>query len=120
MRIFKIPQLISIFKIMRDRAWRRFKFEIVVKKRLSKQVRSNWWTFQNVNNSMSCESTLIDLLGTKKYFLSKTLTTEKHDTKRKAKFSPNKSYYYWRDNTNDTREHQKKLFIIILKENGLI
>ena len=105
---------------MRDRAWRRFKHEIVVKKRLSRHMHSHWWAFQNVNKSYSSEATLIDFLGTKEYFLAKTLTTEKHDTKIKVKFSPNTNYKSWRDHINDTREYQKKVFRIILKENGLI
>ena len=105
---------------MRGRAWRRFKQEIVVKKRLSGHMHSHWWAFQNVNKSYSSEATLIDFLGTKEYFLAKTLTTGKHDTKNKVKFSPNKNYNYWRDYINDTREYQKKVFRIILKENGLI
>jgi hypothetical protein len=105
---------------MRGRAWRRFKHEIVVKKRLSRHMHSNWWAFQNVNKSYCHESTMIDFLGTKEYFIAKTLTTEKHDTKNKVKFSPNKNYNYWRDHTNETREYQKKVFRIILKENGLI
>jgi hypothetical protein len=66
----------------------------------------------------------VSVLGTipvtVKYFIAKTLTTEKHDTKNKVKFSPNKNYNYWRDHTNETREYQKKVFRIILKENGLI
>ena len=105
---------------MRDRAWRRFKHEIVVKKLLIRHMHSHWWAFQNVNKSYSSEATLIDFLGTKEYFLAKTLTTGKHDTKNKVKFSANKNYNYWRDHINDTREYQKKVFRIILKENGLI
>ena len=83
-------------------------------------MHSHWWAFQNVNKSYSSEATLIDFLGTKEYFLAKTLTTGKHDTKNKVKFSPNKNYNYWRDYINDTREYQKRVFRIILKENGLI
>ncbi len=105
---------------MRGRGWRRFKQELVVKKRLSKHLRQNWYSFQNVNNSYASESTLIDFLGTKEYFSAKTLSTEKYETKNKVKFSPNRNKNYWRDHKIETREYQRRVFKTILKENGLI
>lgn len=104
---------------MRGRAWRRHKEELIVKKRLGKIVYQHYWRMFNLNQSMVGSPTLIDFIGKKEHFLAKTLSTESYDTKNKVKFSPNKNKNYWRDFKNQTREHQKKIFFDILKENGL-
>lgn len=104
---------------MRGRAWRRHKEELIVKKRLSKNLYVYFCRMVNVNNSMTDSPTLIDFVGQKEYFLSKTISTGSYNTNNKVKFSPNRNKNYWRDHKINTREYHKKLLQYILKENGL-
>ncbi len=104
---------------MRGRSWRRFKKEVVVKKRLKKFLYSYWWSFMNINHSYG-EPTIIDFIGKIEYFHSKTLTTDKYRSKSKVKYSLNRNKDYWRDHKVKTREYQRKVFRDILKEDGII
>lgn len=104
---------------MRGRSWRRFKEEVVVKRRLRRFLHFYWWRFGNINQSYG-DPTIIDFLGKLEHFQSKTLTTDKHRTKTKVKYSPNSNKDYWRDHKFQTREYQRKIFRNILKEDGII
>ena len=104
---------------MRGRAWRRHKEELIVKKRLSRNLYVYYWKMLNANHSLTNSPNLIDFVGLKEYFLSKTLTTERYDTKNKVKFSPNRNNNYWRDHKRNTREYHKKILQDILKDNGI-
>jgi hypothetical protein len=107
---------------MRDRAWRRYVEEKVVKKRIDLLIiSSNWWRFFNINGSETSHPTILDHLGLKQHFDAKTIKTDSWASRRKVKFSPNKTKSYWRDEGRykQTREFNKKCFLKILKENGL-
>jgi hypothetical protein len=102
----------------RDRAWRRYIEERIVIRRLSRVRRTYWYRFTDINGVQKYKTTIADHIGTKEQFLYKTLTTTKYDSYHKAKYSPNKDRDSWNRSTN-SREYQKKLFLKILKENGL-
>jgi hypothetical protein len=107
---------------MRDRAWRRYVEEKVVKKRINLLITaSHWWRFFSINGSKCSHPTILDHLGSKEHFNTKTITTDSWTSKHKVKFSPNKTKGYWRDEGRykQTREFNKKCFLKILKENGL-
>ena len=108
---------------MRNRAWRRYVEEKVVKRRLTQLTNksSSWWKLYNINGTMSNSPTITDYLSTKDQFLAKTIKTDKYTTKHKVKYSPNSSKTYYRDEGRykQTREYNKKYFLKILKENGI-
>ena len=108
--------------MIRDRAWRRYMEERIVIRRMARAVCNNrWWRgFRDVNDINHQRPTISIYIGTEIHFRAKTHTTTKWDTKHKVKYSPNKDQGYFRDEGNgQTREKQKKLFLEILKENGL-
>ena len=108
---------------MRGRAWRRHIEEKVVKKRLFNFINhsGNWWRFYNINGSKTNHPLLNDLLSTKDHFNAKTITTDNWTSKNKDKYSSNKTKGWRYSNGGDkTREWNKKYFIKILKENGLL
>ena len=108
--------------MIRDRAWRRYMEERIVIRRMTRAVCTNkWWRgFKDVNGINHQRPTIAIYIGTEIHFRAKTHTTTKWDTKHKVKYSPNKDQGYYRDEGNgQTRENQKRLFLKILKENGL-
>lgn len=82
---------------------------------------NRWWRgFRDVNDINHQRPTISIYIGTEIHFRAKTHTTTKWDTKHKVKYSPNKDQGYYRDEgSGQTREKQKRLFLEILKENGL-
>jgi hypothetical protein len=105
---------------MRDRAWRRYMEERIVTKRL-RWYSLNIWTwagFEDVNKISHQHPKFIDTIGTKMNFRFRTHTTTKWETNYKTKYSPNRGPRHWRDGFK-TREKDKKIFLKILKENGL-
>ena len=107
---------------MRNRAWRRYVEERIVVRRLKRvALQFKWFGFEDANRFIIKNPRYIDYLGTKSHFLSKTITTDKWDSKNKIKYSPNRSKGYYRDSKlTETREYRKKEFIKILKQNGII
>jgi len=96
--------------------------ERIVIRRMTRAVCTNkWWRgFKDVNGINHQRPTIAIYIGTEIHFRAKTHTTTKWDTKHKVKYSPNKDQGYYRDEGNgQTRENQKRLFLKILKENGL-
>jgi hypothetical protein len=108
---------------MRGRAWRRHIEERVVISRLKYNMLglSNWWYFEDVNKSYYRKALIVDFLEKSEYFSYKTHTTKRYDSKSKVKYSPNKNKNYWRDEgkNGQTRESDRRIFLKILKENGL-
>ena len=108
---------------MRDRAWRRYVEEKVVKKRINLLITASnsWWRFYNVNGSKTAHPTITDHLSTKEHFNAKTLTTDSWTSKHKTKYSSNKSKTYYRNEgrNQQTREFNKRYLLKVLKENGL-
>ena len=107
---------------MRDRAWRRYVEERIVIRRLKAQCDHYWsWRgFEDINKISHQHPRIKDYIGTENNFRFKTHTTTKWDTYHKVKYSPNKDQGYYRDEGNgQTRENQKRIFLEILKENGL-
>lgn len=112
--------------MIRDRAWRRHIEEKNSIKRLKKLCRGRWsyYGLEDINGIKHKIPRIIDYLGTKDYFLSKTLSSSAWDSKYKVKYSPNKSCDYYRDEkphrqSCGLREKDKVMFLKILKENGL-
>ena len=108
--------------MIRDRAWRRYMEERIVIRRMARAVCTNrWWRgFRDVNDINHQRPTIAIYIGTEIHFRAKTHTTTKWDTKHKVKYSPNKDQGYYRDDGNgQTRESNKKIFLRILKDNGL-
>jgi beta-mannanase len=107
---------------MRTRAWRRYKEETIVIRRIKRMVsyELSWWGFHDVNDIKHKYPTLTDYIGTKTHFQFKSHTTDRYDTRHKVKYSTNKGKCYWRDNNKKgTRERAKKEFLKMLKEYGI-
>lgn len=105
-----------------DRATRRYLKEKHFKRRLQVvRIKSRYWRgYKDVNGNKIINPLPSDYLGDTAYMKYKSIRTDKYDTKRKIKFSPNKSKMYYRDNKKlDTREFRNKEFLKILKENGI-
>lgn len=109
---------------MRGKLWRRHKQEYHTKRRLKITISSwgNWrWIRRDVNHNPIQNLTISNCIGLDIYFIAKTISTNKHDSRRKIKYSPNKSKGYYRDHKiKDTREYQRKMFLKELKENGIV
>ena len=103
---------------MRNRAWRRYKEDQKVIKRLTRMSRGGWWRrHRDANNILRQEPMVQDFIGTSLNFMYKTYTSKRSDTKYKCKYSPNKNSNYYRD--GDNREKQRVVFLKILKEYGI-
>jgi hypothetical protein len=104
---------------MRGLAWRRYMEERIVIKRMSRYNSRlwNWSGFEDVNKISHQHPKLADIIGTNDNFRFKTHVTTKWDSKYKTKYSPNRGPRNWRDGKN--REKDKRIFLKILKENGL-
>lgn len=108
---------------MRTREWRRFKMEILVKRRLKKFFLTSWWSFETPNGDKIKDHIWVDEIGTSQSFFFKSHTTKQY-SKYVQKYSPNKSNGYGRDNrpkgdSLGTRESDKRQLLKILKDNGL-
>ena len=104
---------------MRDWAWRRYKQDLKVIKRLSRIVYRHHF-LSDENNMYYYNPTLRNFIGSDTHLMFKTYTTSKHDTKYKTKYSPNSQTSYYRDNCNKgKRETEKIIFLKILKEYGI-
>ncbi len=111
---------------MRDRAWRRYVEERVVIRRLKRLSTSNnsWWGYVDVNGIRRKNPNVKDYIGSEEAFMFKTYTTDDADTRYKAKYSPNKGDYYWRNTKKSNgstgkRESDKVNFYKLLKEYGI-
>lgn len=106
----------------KGRAYRRYLEEKHLKKRLQRVIFHGlfWRRYKDINGNKFARPLVSNLLGDPIYTKFKTLTTDKWNSKRKIKYSPNKSKEWYRDNKkNETREYQKKELEKILKDNGL-
>lgn len=106
---------------MRDRAWRRYKEETIVIRRLNLRVSYNrWFYFRDINDKNIQHALLKDYINTSTCNMLKTYTTSEYDSRYKIKYSPNRSIGYNRDrNKKSTREDDRLTFLKILKENGI-
>lgn len=102
---------------MRDRAWRRYKEDIKVIKRLNELRRGGWWRYKDVNGILQEDPMIQDFINTSYSYMYKTYTTDYSTTKYKCKYSPNKNNNYYRDGVN--REKERVIFLKILKEYGI-
>ena len=110
---------------MRTRAWRRYKLEVIVKRRLKRfNSESSWWRYITPNNDKIKNPIWSDEIGSQDSHFYKTCVTRRHDSRYEIKYSPNRKYSYYRDKKKKgdslgTREADKRQFLKILKENGL-
>lgn len=105
---------------MRDRAWRRYIEEKIVIRRLNLRVANTSWYFHDLNGNRVQNPMIKDYINTQLCNMFKTYKTDKHDTKYKIKYSPNRTKGYHRDrNKRSTREADKIIFLNYLKENGI-
>jgi hypothetical protein len=106
----------------RDRSWRRYMEDTHVIRRLKmfSSYRYHTYRYRDANDIKIYDNCIKNYIGTKTNFISKNLSTTKHDTNYKVKYSPNKSKSHWTRITNKSREYDKKLFLKILKENEII
>lgn len=105
---------------MRTRAWRRYKEECVVKRRLI-NITPQWWRFNDINGFKVGKPLWSDFVGTQTQQMFKSYTTKKNDTRFKIKYSPNYPRSYWRDRgKKGNREKNKQEFKKMLdREYGL-
>lgn len=101
---------------MRGRSYRRHIEECKVIKRLRYQSAISQ-RYYRYNGSSINNPRWMDYIGSTSQFMYKTYTTSKHDSKYKEKYS-NRNRNYGSGDPN-TREYDKKLFLKILRENGL-
>jgi hypothetical protein len=107
---------------MRNRSWRRWTTENIVKRRLKIKSQNYGWRFYSSNGDKLRNPSWVDMIGTNYHFDAKTdLLSYTKWTKRK--YSPNRNLT-WRDliprrESFGTREKDKREFIKILQENGL-
>lgn len=99
---------------MRNRAWRRYKKELSIIKRLKVKVR---YYINDDNDIVYDNPSVRQFIGTYEYLIAKTYSTTKCDSRYKDKYSPNRRYCYSRSSSQDInkRETNKVIFIKILK-----
>jgi hypothetical protein len=105
-----------------DRAKRRYLEEKHFNRRLKVHAFNQryWRSYTDINGNRISNPLPSDYLGDSNYMKYKNIRTDKYGTKRKVKFSPNKSKSYYRDNKKlDTREYRNKEFFKILRDNGV-
>ena len=104
---------------MRDKGWRIWKFESILKRRLKRHSERghsyfSFWSDSLIRIKSPIWSDYISAAEVRKY---KSMTTDKWDTRWKSKYSPNKTFY--RDSGPNSREFDKKEFFKIKKEYGI-
>lgn len=100
---------------MRDRAWRKYKQDCKVIKRLKYRLHYHYHT--DDNDIMFQYYSVRNLLGSSTHHMYKTYTSCRSDSRYKTKYSPNKASSYYRDsNKKGKRETDKILFINLMKE----
>jgi len=110
---------------MRTRSWRRYKLEVIVKRRLKKfNSEGAWWAYINQNGDKIKNPTWSDGIGSEDSHFYKTGVTRRCDSRYEIKYSPNRRNSFYRDkkkykDSYGTREADKILFLKILKENGI-
>lgn len=94
---------------MRGRAWRRYKEETKVVKRL-KGV-SHYWRYRDANGNLIQHYQWINLIGTSQHFMFKTYVTSKGDSKYKNKWGrrPKKAWWDEFNRTSDKKSFRKML-----------
>lgn len=104
---------------MRNHAWRRYKEEIKLIKRLDHIIQIYKY-HHDENDVHYIDPSIKHFIGSSVYKMFKTYTTNNYDTRYKIKYSPNHTRSYWRDNSRKgLREKEKLVFLKILKEYGL-
>ena len=122
-RIKKKPNI----KMKRDRAWRRYKKEVIHKRRIKYHFSTRSWYrgFSTPNEDIIIHPVWTDSIGHKYLNFFKNDKTENWISKNKCKYSPNKSLTYYRElktgkfQSFGCREKDKILFNYILRENGI-
>jgi len=111
---------------MRTRDWRRYKLEVIVKRRLKKfNSEGSWWgRYTTPNNDKIKNPVWSDEIGSEDSHFYKTGVTRRGDSRYEIKYSPNRKFSYYRDKKKrgeslGTRESDRKEFLKILKEYGL-
>lgn len=107
---------------MKGRAHRRYMEEKHLKKRLERVVFLNyfWRRYKDINGNKHAKPIISNLLGDPIYSKLKSTTTDKWGSKRKIKYSPNRSKEWYRDNKKlETREFRRRELHRILKESGI-
>ncbi len=108
---------------MRTRAWRRYKLETIVRKRLKKFHTASWYRYQTPNGDKVQDYEWCDEIGSTDSFYYKSHTTVR-SSRYDIKYSPNKSKSYYGDkkpkrDSLGTRLLDKRELLKILKQNGL-
>jgi len=110
---------------MRTRDWRRYKLEVIVKRRLKKfNSESSWWRYTTPNQDSIRNPVWSDEIGSQDSHFYKTGVTRRQDSRYEIKYSPNRKFSYYRDKKKQgeslgTRESDRREFLKILKEYGL-
>ena len=105
---------------MRDRSWRRYTEERIVLKRIRKlNYRVFWYVFIDINGIKHRNPSMNSFIGSNDAFMYKTGANDRYRHHGKRKYSPNRSKGYYDGRDNNTREHNKRILINIIKENGL-
>jgi len=106
---------------MKGRANRRWREEVIVKKRLkSLSYRSSCYNFHDGNDDRISSPTWKDFIGRIESFMFKTYVTHRWDSRHKVKYSGNRTKGYYRDpGKKGTRIYDKQNLLNILEEYGL-
>lgn len=102
---------------MRGRAWRIYKQECKILKRLAYQA--NLFRSVDKNDISYDEVSIRHLIGSPTHFMYKSCTTSRDSSRYKTKYSPNGKSYYRDDSRKGKRETDKVKFFKMLKEYGL-
>jgi hypothetical protein len=103
--------------------WRRWRQEIVYKRRICSDRISPYIGFQGNNQIKIRNPKWSDLIGSTRFYLYKSISTHKWDSRRKIKYSPNRSsggrdFRICKDSVG-TREGNKNLLLRIKNEYGI-
>lgn len=111
---------------MRNRTWRKWRQEIVYKKRLKKSSRRSYTYYKfTANNGIKIlNPNWSDLIGSDNFYLYKSISTHKNDSAYKIKYSPNKTNNHYRDlkinrESLGTRELDKLQLMQLKNEYGI-
>jgi len=91
----------------RTRAFRRYKKEVMVIRRL-KRLRSTWWGYIDANGNSIQGTKWIDHIGTETEFMYRTMTTSKYDTRYKCKWGKKGKHSYDYSHDPFTRHKDKE------------
>ncbi len=109
---------------MRNRTWRKWREEVVYKRKLKRYKIWSYIGFTGNNSIWIKNPKWSDVIGSENLYIYRSISTHKNDSRWKIKYSSNKTHNYLRDikvskDSLGTRERDRLEFLKIKMDYGV-